>query len=141
MAAPYDVLLGRKTYELFASSFPAAGDEHPLNKATKFAVTSTLSELEWKNSIRIRGDIAAGVSRLKAQDGPLLQVHGSWELVQTLLSHGLIDEYRLWTFPVVVGSGKRLFGPGTVRTRLKLTRTEPCSSGAVMSIYRPTRET
>ena len=95
-----------------------------------------MSRLEWKNSVRISGDVAAEVSRLKDQDGPLLQVHGSWELVQTLLSHGLIDEFRLWTFPVIVGAGKRLFGEGTVRTALNLIRTEPCSSGAVMSIYR-----
>ena len=137
MAAPYDVLLGRKTYQLFAANFPAEGDEHPMNNATKFVATSTLSELEWKNSVPITGDIPAEVSRLKDQDGPLLQVHGSWELVQMLLSHGLIDEYRLWTFPVVVGSGKRLFGEGTVPTGLKLIRTDPCSSGAIMSIYRP----
>ena len=140
MAAPYDVLLGRKTYELFAANFPAAGDEHPMNRATKFVATSTLNELEWTNSVRITGDIAAEISRLKDQDGPLLQVHGSWQLIQLLLSHGLIDEYRLWTFPVVVGSGKRLFGEGAVPTSLKLTRTEPCSSGAVMSIYRPQRD-
>lgn len=141
MSAPYDALLGRKTYEAFAANFPAAGDEHPLNKAKKFVATSTLNELEWKNSVRITGDIVAEVSRLKEQDGPLLQVHGSWELVQTLLSRGLVDEYRLWTFPVVVGSGKRLFGEGTVPTGLELIRTEPCSSGAVMSIYRPASNT
>ncbi len=140
MATAYDVLLGRRTYELFASNFPAAGDKHPMNKARKFVATSTLSELEWENSVRITGDIAAEVARLKSEDGPLLQVHGSWELVQTLMSHRLIDEYRLWTFPIVVGSGKRLFGEGTVPAALKLTRTEPCASGAVMSIYRPTGE-
>lgn len=138
MAAPYDVLLGRKTYQTFASNFPSAGDEHPLNRATKFVVTSTLSKLEWKNSVPLTGDIAAEVSRLKDQDGPLLQVHGSWELVQALMRHGLVDEYRLWTFPVVVGGGKRLFGEGTVPKSLKLTRCEPCSSGAVMTIYRST---
>ena len=110
MAAPYDLLLGRKTYESFAAYWPNAGDNpvaNKLNNATKYVVTSTLSKLEWKNSIRITGDIAAEVSRLKDQDGPLLQVHGSCQLIQTLLAHELIDEFRLWIFPIVVGPGKR----------------------------------
>ncbi len=139
MAAPYDLLLGRKTYEGFAAHWPDAGNDpaaNTLNNATKFVATSTLSKLEWKNSVRITGDIAAEVSRLKDQDGPLLQVHGSWQLIQTLLSHGLIDEFRLWIFPVVVGSGKRLFGQGTVPTGLTLIKTDTCSTGAMMSIYR-----
>ena len=140
MAAPYDLLLGRKTYELFAASFSNASDDNPvaikLNNATKFVATSTLSKLEWKNSQRIDGDIVAEVSRLKQQDGPLLQVHGSWRLIQTLLSHELIDEFRLWTFPVVVGSGKRLFGQGVVPTGLTLVKTDACLTGAIMSIYK-----
>ena len=139
MAAPYDLLLGRKTYEIFAAHFPNAGDDpvsNKLNNAIKYVVTSTLSKLSWKNSERITGDIATAVSRLKKQDGPLLQVHGSWQLIQTLLSHGLIDEFRLWTFPVVVGGGKRLFDQGSVPTTLKLIKTDTCSSGAVMQIYR-----
>ena len=140
MDAPYDLLLGRKTYEMFAASFRDAGEDNPvankLNNATKFVVTSTLSKLEWKNSVRITGDIAAEVSRLKGQDGPLLQVHGSWQLIQALLSHELVDEFRLWTFPVVVGSGKRLFSHGTVSTGLTLIKADTCSTGAVMSIYR-----
>ena len=139
MAAPYDLLLGRKTYEIFAAHWPYAGDDpiaNKLNNATKFVATSTLSKLEWKNSTRITGDIAAEVSRLKDQDGPLLQVHGSWQLIQTLLSHELIDEFRLWFFPVVVGPGKRLFGQDTVPTGLKLVKTKTTSNGVMMSIYR-----
>ena len=125
MAAPYDLLFGRKTYEIFAAHWPHVGNDpvaHKLNNATKFVATSTLSKLEWKNSIIISGDIAAEVSRLKDQDGPLLQVHGSWQLIQNLLSHELIDEFRLWTFPLVVGPGKRLFGQGTVPTDLTLIK-------------------
>ena len=141
MAEPYDLLLGRTTYELFASSFANSGNNNPiadkLNKAKKFVVTSTLKDLKWQNSERITGDIAAEVSRLKEQDGPLLQVHGSWQLIQTLLSHGLIDEFRLWTFPVIVGAGKRLFADGAVPTNLKLTKSESCPSGAFMSFYEP----
>jgi len=110
MAAPYDLLLGRKTYESFAAYWPNAGDNpvaNKLNNATKYVATSTLGKLEWKNSMPITGDIAAEVSRLKDQDGPLLQVHGSCQLIQTLLAHELIDEFRLWIFPIVVGPGKR----------------------------------
>ena len=141
MAAPYDLLLGRKTYEIFAAHFPNAGDDpvsNKLNNATKFVATSTLGELEWKNSVRITGNIPAEVSRLKHHDGPLLQVHGSWQLIQTLLSHGLVDEFRLWIFPVVVGSGKRLFGQDTVPAGLTLVKTKTTSNGVMMSIYRRT---
>ena len=140
MAAPYDLLLGRKTYESFAAHWPHVdNDPHAdkLNNATKFVVTSTLRRLEWQNSKRITGDIAAEISRLKDQDGPLLQVHGSWQLIQTLLSHELIDEFRLWTFPVVVGHGKRLFGQDSVATDLRLLRSRTTSNGVVMGIYRP----
>lgn len=140
MAEPYDLLLGRTTYEIFASSFANSGDNptaEKLNKAKKFVVTSTLKDLRWQNSERISGNVAAAVSRLKEQEGPLLQVHGSWQLIQTLLSHRLIDEFRLWTFPVVVGAGKRIFADGAVPTNLKLTKSESCASGAFMSFYQP----
>lgn len=139
MAAPFDLLFGRKTYESFASYWPNVSDNphaDKLNNATKYVATSTLGNLEWKNSTAITGDIAAEVSRLKAQAGPLLQVHGSWKLIQTLLSHDLIDEFRLWTFPLVVSSGKRLFGQGTVPTDLTLVKTKSTSNGVLMGIYR-----
>ena len=141
MAEPYDLLLGRTTYENFASAFANSDNNNPiaekLNKAKKFVVTSTLKDLQWQNSERITGDVAAEVSRLKEQDGPLLQVHGSWQLIQTLLTHRLIDEFRLWTFPVILGGGKRLFADGAIPTNLKLTKSEPCASGAFMSFYQP----
>lgn len=136
MAAPYDVLLGRKTYDAFAANFPEAGDDHPMNQARKFVVTSTSSPLAWNNSTPITGNIPAEISRLKAQDGPLLQVHGSSRLIQTLFEHGLVDELRLWTFPVVVGAGKRLFYPDTALDRLKLVKAEAGPTGVIMSIYR-----
>ena len=139
MAAPYDLLLGRKTYESFAAHWQNAGDNpvaNKLNNAKKYVATSTLSKLEWNNSIRITGDIAVEVSRLKDQDGPLLQVHGSCQLIQTLLAHELIDEFRLWIFPVVVGPGKRLFGQGIVPTGLKLVKSKTTLNGVIMSIYR-----
>ena len=140
MAAPMELLFGRKTYELFAGHWPKFGDDNPhakiLNNATKYVATSTPGQLAWQNSRRISGDIAAEVARLKGQDGPLLQVHGSWQLIQTLLSHELIDEFRLWTFPLVVGAGKRLFGEGAVPTDLTLIKSTATSKGVTMSIYR-----
>jgi dihydrofolate reductase len=139
MAEPYDLLLGRTTYEAFAASFANAGDDDPtarkLNSATKFVVTSTLEELIWNNSERVAGDIAAAVAGLKTQDGPLLQVHGSWQLAQTLLANDLVDEFRLWVFPVIAGSGKRLFAGGNSASGLTLLRTRSTPNGAVMSIY------
>ena len=118
MSEPYDLLFGRRTYDVFASHWPSlsAGSDPVaarLNGGRKYVATrSSAHPLPWPESTRITGDVAAEVARLKAEDGPLIQVHGSVELIQTLLEHELIDEYRLWTFPVVVGSGKRLFGEG-----------------------------
>ena len=139
MAVPYDLLLGRKTYDIFAAHHLEAGNDptfNQINDATKFVVTSKPGTLGWKNSVPVAGDIAAEVSRLKHKDGPLLQVHGSSQLVQTLLAHELIDEFRLWTFPVVVGSGKRLFGDGLPQTKLTLVKSDSTPTGATMSIYR-----
>ncbi|NER82348.1 MAG: dihydrofolate reductase [Leptolyngbya sp. SIO1D8] len=141
MAEPYDLLLGRRTYDIFASSFANAEVGNPiaqkLNLAKKYVVTSRSDALHWHNSERITRDIVAKVLLLKQQDGPLLQVHGSWQLVQTLLKNRLIDELRLWTFPVVVGSGKRLFSDGAVPATYRLTKFEPCASGAFMHFYQP----
>lgn len=143
MNAPYDLLLGRTTYDMFASNFPNASDDNPvaqkLNNATKYVVTSADEPLEWKNSIQIKGDVGAEIARIKAEDGPLLQVHGSYQLIQLLLANDLVDEIRLWTFPVVIGSGKRLFGDGTNYSSFTLVKSEPCPSGAVMGIYRRTK--
>lgn len=141
MAEPYDLLLGRNTYDLFASSFENADANDPtaakLNNAKKYVVTSRSDELQWQNSERITGEVATEIAQLKKQDGPLMQVHGSWQLIQTLLSHRLVDEFRLWTFPVVVGAGKRLFADGAVPTNLKLTKFETCPSSAFMHFYQP----
>lgn len=140
MAEPYDLLLGRRTYEIFKPHFSKAsdndGDAAFLNNAKKYVATNSLKDLDWNNSIPITGDIAAGVAQLKAQDGPLLQVHGSWQLIQTLLANDLIDEFRLWTFPIVVGPGKRLFGQHPAQNELTLIKTRATSNGALMSIYR-----
>ncbi len=141
MSEPYDLLFGRKTYDVFASHWPSVGGDDPvaarLNGGRKYVVTrSSTHPLPWSESVRITGDVAAEVARLKSEDGPLIQVHGSVELIQTLIGHDLIDEYRLWTFPVVVGSGKRLFGDGSVPGDLSLVRSGSTGSGVVMSVYR-----
>jgi len=140
MAEPYDMLFGRKTYETFAGHWPEADEEDPaavrMNAATKYVASTTLTDPSWQNTIVLKGEVAAEIEKLKQQDGLLLQVHGSGNLIQTLLTHDLIDEFRLWTFPVVVGSGNKLFSDGTVPASLTLTKSEVTGNGAVMSIYR-----
>jgi dihydrofolate reductase len=138
MGKPFDLVLGRKTYEIFAAFWPHSDDPgaEPLNKATKHVASTTLKELEWENSKLIEGDVPEGVRALKAQDGPELQVHGSGNLIQTLLPHGLIDEFRLLIFPLVLGKGKRLFDGGTVPAGFQVTSSEVSSTGVVMATYR-----
>lgn len=142
MAEKYDLLLGRNTYDVFSASFSKAEAGNPaadkLNNAKKYVVTSGSDELTWKNSVKISNkNIVNEIEKLKQDDGPLLQVHGSWQLIQTLLANDLIDEFRLWTFPVIAGSGKRLFADGVVPTKLQLTKFDTCSTGAVMHFYEP----
>lgn len=139
MSQPFDLLFGRKTYDAFAGYWPNApksGHGRKLNDATKYVATSRANGLDWRNSIQVTGDVPAEIAKLKERDGPLLQVHGSWQLIQTLLTHKLIDEFRLWTFPVVVGAGKRLFDESSVPTKLGLKKTSSTSNGVVMSVYR-----
>jgi dihydrofolate reductase len=141
MARPFDLLLGRKTYEIFAAHWPY--DEGPfaehLNSATKYVASRTLNSLDWSNSTLIEGEVETAVPELKAEDGPELQVHGSSELVQTLLAHELIDEFRLFIFPAVVGPGKRLFGEGTVPASLTLVDSKVTTAGVIIATYRPAR--
>jgi dihydrofolate reductase len=143
MGTLFDLVLGRKTYEIFAAHWPHVADDpaaKALNDATKHVASRTLDSLEWANSVLIEGDVAEGVGTLKDQDGPELQVHGSGNLIQTLLRHNLIDEFRLWTFPVVVGSGKRLFADGTVPGGLKLVDSQVSTTGVVIGTYVPAGE-
>jgi dihydrofolate reductase len=139
MASPYDMLFGRKTYDLFSAHWPDVEDNPVatmMNNARKYVVTSDRSELTWSNSQTVSGDIAQEIKRLKSEDAPLLQVHGSWELIQFLLAKDLIDEFRIWAFPVVAGSGKRLFEHDSQLKVLSLVKSEACENGAVMNIYR-----
>ena len=143
VSAPFDLLLGRKTYDIFAAHWPHASEEDgakPFNDATKYVASRRHPALEWSNSILIEGDVAEGIAALKQEDGPELQVHGSGNLIQTLLRHNLVDQYRLLIFPVVIGSGKRLFSEGTIPSGLKLVDSTVSTTGAVMGTYEPAGE-
>jgi dihydrofolate reductase len=143
MGVPFDLLLGRKTYDIFAAYWPNASEEagaKPLNDATKYVASRSNPTLDWEKSVLLRGDAAEAVAGLKEQDGPELQVHGSGDLIQTLLRSNLVDEFRLWIFPVVIGSGKRLFAEGTVPAGLKLADSVVSTTGVVMGTYLPTGE-
>jgi dihydrofolate reductase len=143
LATPFDLLLGRKTYEIFAAHWPHITNDptaDALNGATKYVASRTLKKVDWANSILIEGDVASYVARLKQQDGREIQVHGSADLLQTLLQHDLVDELRLWTFPVVVGKGKRLFGDGATPGKLALVDAKTSSTGVVIATYRPAGE-
>jgi dihydrofolate reductase len=154
MEAPFDLVLGRKTYEIFAAHWPYAGDQiaqgddgaldatalaavKKMNEATKHVASRTLDRVTWQNARLIQGDVAIAVARLKTEDGPELQVHGSSDLLQTLIPTGLIDEYRLWVFPVLVGRGKRLFGNGTLPSSLTLVESHTSTTGVTIGLYRP----
>lgn len=143
MSAPFDLVLGRTTYDIFAAYWPHASEADgakPLNDATKYVASRSHPTLEWNKSILIEGDAAEGIAALKKEDGPELQVHGSGNLIQTLLRHNLVDRYRLWVFPVVIGSGKRLFSEGTVPGGLKLVGSKVSTTGVVIGTYEPAGE-
>jgi dihydrofolate reductase len=140
MSAPFDLVLGRKTYDIFAAHWPHAPEEaggKPLNDATKYVASRGRPTLEWANSVLIEGDAADGVAALKQGDGPELQVHGSANLIQTLLRHNLVDQFRLMVFPLLVGSGKRLFADGTVPVGLELVDSSVSTTGVVLATYEP----
>ena len=143
MSRPFDLVLGRKTYDIFAAHWPNAPEEaggKPLNDATKYVASRGRPALEWSNSVLIDGDVAEGVAALKAEEGPELQVHGSGNLVQTLLRHGLVDQFRLMVFPLVIGSGKRLFAEGTLPAGLRLVDSSVSTTGVLMGVYEPAGE-
>ncbi|MET0965961.1 MAG: dihydrofolate reductase family protein [Nakamurella sp.] len=143
MGRPFDLLLGRKTYDIFAEYWPKVSDEDggkPLNDATKYVVSHGQPQLDWAESILINSDAVAGITALKQSEGPEIQVHGSGNLMQTLLRHNLVDELRLWIFPVLIGSGKRLFSDGVVPAGLKLVDSAISSTGVVIGTYQPAGE-
>lgn len=139
MSPPFDLVLGRKTYEIFAAHWPHHPDDpgaEELNGATKHVASTTRTDLEWENSRLIEGDVPEGIRALKQEGGPELQVHGSANLIQTLLEHGLVDEFRLQIFPLVLGQGKRLFDGGTVPAGFELTSSRVTPGGVICANYR-----
>jgi dihydrofolate reductase len=140
IAGEFDMLLGRRTYEIFAAYWPNQGDNpiaKAFNKATKYVVTRSLDQLDWENSLHIGGDVVDEVRRLKASDGPALHIWGSSELLQALIAAELIDEYRMWVFPVVLGEGKRLFANSVPPRGLALVETRSTPKGVLINRYCP----
>jgi dihydrofolate reductase len=147
MSQPYDLLLGRRTYDIFAAYWPHQPQDHPdhaiaetFNRITKYVATHRPDGLDWHNSEWLGEDVVARLRELKAGDGPALLVQGSSELVHQLLASGLVDEFHLMVFPVLLGRGKRLFDDGTLPSALKLVQSRVSDSGVVMATYVPDGE-
>lgn len=134
MSRPFDLLLGRKTFEIFASYWPH--HDSPINDATKYVASNTLSKHEWNKSVFLKGDVVEEIKKLKQQDGPELQVHGSGNLIQTLLKHDLVDEFWLKIFPVTLGTGKRLFDKGTIPASYTLVESKSSPSGVIIASFK-----
>lgn len=136
---PVDLLLGRKTYEIFAAHWPHQKADDPVRKvfdaAKKYVATRTLTKFDWVNTESLGGDPVASLKKIKAGNGPDLLIQGSSDFVQTLLANDLIDQIGLWTFPLTLGKGKRLFGQGAMPAAFKLTSSQASTTGVVMSTY------
>ena len=138
MSMSFDLLLGRKTYDIFASYWPGQTGPiaDPFNKATKYVVSNSSPKLDWEKSVLIDGDVVAKLKELKRQDGPMLQVQGSGNLTQTLLKNDLVDELWLKIFPVTLGNGKRLFAEGTMPAAFELIESKTSPKGVIFSNYK-----
>ena len=137
MNLPFDLLLGRKTFEIWAPYWPQRADEWPgVNAATKYVASNTMTSHEWQPSVFLGGDIAEKVSNLKQQQGPDLHVYGSGNLVQTLMKHDLVDEFWLKIYPLTLGSGKRLFVDGTIAAAFKVTDSQVSPTGIIIVNYK-----
>jgi len=138
MGHPFDLLLGRKTYDIFAGAWPTLDPESAINSSRKYVVTHRPIPPDtevWKNSVRVDGDVPAEIKKIKAEDGPEIQVHGSSDMLQTLLKHDLVDELWLKIFPVTLGAGKRLFGEGAIAKAFALTDSQVSPSGVTVANY------
>ena len=137
LSVPFDMLLGKKTYEIFAPYWPkqTGSIADPFNKAKKYVVSDKGVDLTWKESILIHDDVVAKIKALKKEDGPMLQVWGSSVLLQTLLKNDLVDEIRLRIFPVTLGTGKRLFAEGTIPAAFELIDSQALPSGVILANY------
>lgn len=136
-----ELVLGRRTYQIFEAYWPYQSDDNPIakifNATKKYVASNTLTTLQWNNSTLLHGDVVSAITALKAQPGQDLQIIGSSNLIQTLQAAALIDEYNVWTFPVVLGRGKRLFGENAKPSGLRLVRSQVSATGVVMSTYMP----
>jgi dihydrofolate reductase len=137
MGGPFALLLGRRTFEIFASYWPEHAADWPgINEATKYVVSNTVRQHEWSNSVFIGGDVVSEIRNLKEGDGPPLQVHGSGNLIQTLLRHDLVDELWCKTFPITLGKGKRLFESGASPAAWTLESSTISPSGVIVASYK-----
>ena len=137
MGHPFDLLLGRKTFEIFASYWPQHQEEGAgINNATKYVASTTLSHHEWQNSVFLNKDVVEEIKKLKTQTGPELQVHGSGNFIQTLLKHDLVDELWLKIFPLTLGIGKRLFESGTIPASFTLIESKTSPSGVIVANFK-----
>jgi dihydrofolate reductase len=139
---PFDLLLGRKTYDIFAAHWPNVADPNDpiaglFNRVTKYVASRANPKLAWQNSRWLGEDANETLRKLKSEDGPDLLVQGSSQLLQTLWKNGLVDEFTVLTFPVVLGKGKRLFGDGAVPAGLKLVKAQPYPTGVIVATYKP----
>lgn len=135
MTPPFDLLLGRKTYDIFASYWPH--QEHdPFEESKKYVVSEGKVNTDWKRTIQIKENVVPKIEKLKHQNGPILQVYGSSDLIQTLLANDLIDELWLKIYPITLGKGKRLFREGTIPAAFKLTESKVSSSGVIITSYK-----
>ena len=134
MSQPFDLLLGRKTFEIFASYWPQHEEEGAgINRATKYVASNTLTSHEWRKSVFLKGNVADEIKNLIQGDGPDLQVHGSGQLIQTLMKHDLVDEFWLKIFPVTLGMGKRLFDNGTIPAAYTLVDSKTSPNGVIIA--------
>ncbi len=136
MNQSFDLLIGRKTYEIWAPYWPLNGDGWPnVNKATKYVASNSLASAEWQPSVILNGDIAEKISKIKQQEGPDLHVWGSGNLIQTLIKHDLVDTFWLMIYPITLGNGKRLFAEGTIPAAFKVTENIVSSNGVIVVNY------
>ena len=136
MNLPFDLLLGRKTFEIWSTFWPYHGDEWPgVNTATKYVASNTVTSSEWQRSVFLNGDIAEKIAKIKQQPGPDLNVWGSGNLIQTLIKHDLVDTFWLMIYPVTLGVGKRLFADGTMPMAFKVTESKITPSSVIIVNY------
>lgn len=143
ISKPFELLLGRKTYEIFAAHWPYITNDpvaDKFNATKKYVASRTVNKLNWANSILIKNNVENEIKKIKEQNGPELQVHGSSNLIKTLVNENLVDQFNVWTFPVTVGKGKQLFGEGVNASNLKLVDVKSSGTGVIIATYQPAGE-